>query len=241
MAQVDDTGTVTHMHPDALGSVRFITDDTGALDGSRAYDPWGTPIAGSTGDTRFGFAGEWADQTTNLINLRARWYDPATGQFLTRDPLYSVTGDRYGYAAGNPAQFVDPSGLFSFKDALGNVAKVAGVVSAGVALVAISPIAVPAAVVTAGTALGVTALVAGAGATYLECAGGGQHCTRDIVVTSASALTFGVGAGSARIGAGAGEIWGDLATWLLRGGSAYYGAGLSLLTFDDAAGAKVEC
>lgn len=156
MAQVDDTGTVTHMHPDALGSVRFITDDTGALDGSRAYDPWGTPIAGSTGDTRFGFAGEWADQTTNLINLRARWYDPATGQFLTRDPLYSVTGDRYGYAAGNPAQFVDPSGLFSFKDALGNVAKVAGVVSAGVALVAISPIAVPAAVVTAGTALGVT-------------------------------------------------------------------------------------
>jgi hypothetical protein len=39
-------------------------------------------------------------------------YDPSTGQFLTRDPLESLTREPYGYASANPANRRDPTGLF---------------------------------------------------------------------------------------------------------------------------------
>ena len=32
--------------------------------------------------------------------MRARSYDPATGQFLSVDPLEAITGERYSYAGG---------------------------------------------------------------------------------------------------------------------------------------------
>lgn len=38
-----------------------------------------------------GFAGEYTDQESGLIYLRARYYDPATALFLTVDPLVSIT------------------------------------------------------------------------------------------------------------------------------------------------------
>lgn len=40
-----------------------------------------------------------------------RFYDPATGQFLTRDPAVSSTRSAYGYTYGNPLNAIDPSGL----------------------------------------------------------------------------------------------------------------------------------
>lgn len=39
-----------------------------------------------------------------------RFYDPATGQFLTRDPLVSATREAYGYVGGSPLNRTDPSG-----------------------------------------------------------------------------------------------------------------------------------
>jgi hypothetical protein len=41
----------------------------------------------------------------------ARYYDPSTAQFLTRDPLEALTGSPYGYVAGDPPDGSDPSGL----------------------------------------------------------------------------------------------------------------------------------
>lgn len=38
-------------------------------------------------------------------------YDPTLGQFLSRDPLEAATGDAYGYAANNPVDLTDPTGL----------------------------------------------------------------------------------------------------------------------------------
>lgn len=43
--------------------------------------------------------------------LRHRYYDPTTARFLTRDPLESVTRTAYGYAAGDPLDHADPSGM----------------------------------------------------------------------------------------------------------------------------------
>lgn len=42
--------------------------------------------------------------------LRARYYDPTTAQFLTRDPMVATTRSPYGYVGGNPLNGIDPSG-----------------------------------------------------------------------------------------------------------------------------------
>jgi RHS repeat-associated protein len=54
--------------------------------------------------------GQYTDPTS-LIYLRARMYDPATGQFLTVDPLVDSTHSPYAYVAGNPLNATDPTGL----------------------------------------------------------------------------------------------------------------------------------
>src|SRR5207302_1288230 len=52
-----------------------------------------------------------SDAETGFVHLRVRYYDPATGLFLTVDPAYSLTQFRYGYADGDPLDKIDPSGL----------------------------------------------------------------------------------------------------------------------------------
>lgn len=44
--------------------------------------------------------------------MRARYYDPATQQFISRDPLVGVSGQPYVYAGSNPVNAVDPGGQF---------------------------------------------------------------------------------------------------------------------------------
>jgi RHS repeat-associated protein len=63
----------------------------------------------------FGFTGELQDATMGLVNLRARWYRPAQGQFVSRDPFsgdieqpYSLHAYQYGYS--DPVLRTDPSG-----------------------------------------------------------------------------------------------------------------------------------
>jgi hypothetical protein len=46
----------------------------------------------------------------------ARWYDPATGEFLSVDPDFNETLDAYGYADENPLDGTDPSGLYNAAD-----------------------------------------------------------------------------------------------------------------------------
>lgn len=46
--------------------------------------------------------------------MRARYYDPNTGQFLSRDPAAVITHEPYGYSGGNPLNRVDLSGLCSW-------------------------------------------------------------------------------------------------------------------------------
>jgi RHS repeat-associated protein len=62
----------------------------------------------------FDFAGQQTDGSTGLQYLRARYYDPATGVFLSREPLERLpgwTGNPFGYAGANPARYLDPTGL----------------------------------------------------------------------------------------------------------------------------------
>ncbi len=53
------------------------------------------------------------DRESALYYLRARYYDPSTAQFLSRDPMVSRTMSPYAYVAGNPLNATDPTGLDS--------------------------------------------------------------------------------------------------------------------------------
>lgn len=55
---------------------------------------------------------QYTDTESGLIYVRNRYYDPATGQFLSRDPLAAFTGPPCGYVDGNPLNEADPFGLF---------------------------------------------------------------------------------------------------------------------------------
>ena len=57
------------------------------------------------------FAGQYADRESGLLYMRARSYDPASGQFLTRDPVEEVTRQAYAYAGDDPVNDTDPTGL----------------------------------------------------------------------------------------------------------------------------------
>ena len=74
--------------------------------------------AGATGaeKSRHLFGGEYHDADAGLVYLRARWYDTATGRLLSLDPLHGnlakpATQQRYAFAAGDPVQNDDPSGM----------------------------------------------------------------------------------------------------------------------------------
>ena len=71
-----------------------------------------TSSHGYDGVTAHSRSARIADPETGLIYLRNRYYDPNTGQFLTPDPLFAISGERYGYAGNNPLNQDDPSGLW---------------------------------------------------------------------------------------------------------------------------------
>ncbi|MCC6959008.1 MAG: RHS repeat-associated core domain-containing protein [Dehalococcoidia bacterium] len=76
---------------------------------------YGTPSKTGSLANEFDFAGQQTDGT-GLQYLRARYYDPGTGTFLSRDPISTVPGstlNAYGYADQSPSLMTDPSGLFS--------------------------------------------------------------------------------------------------------------------------------
>jgi RHS repeat-associated protein len=68
-------------------------------------------------------SGEQYDSDLGLYYLRARYYNPATGRFLSRDPLDGRANDpktlhKYIYAGGDPVNAIDPTGRDLFETAL---------------------------------------------------------------------------------------------------------------------------
>lgn len=58
------------------------------------------------------------DPATKLLYVRARWYDSSTGSFLTPDPMgYEDASNLYQYASNDPVNFIDPTGMLSWRDA----------------------------------------------------------------------------------------------------------------------------
>jgi RHS repeat-associated protein len=103
----------TYLHQDQQGSTRLLTDGSGSVVGRYDYSAWGAVATHTGGATNLQFDGEYTDAETGFQYLRARYYDPSTGQFLTRDPAAALTRDRYAFARSNPVDLVDPMGLWA--------------------------------------------------------------------------------------------------------------------------------
>ena len=110
--QVSSSGIPTYLLTDQLGSTRALTNSSGTVTATFTYDAWGN-LAGSTGSatTPFMYAGQYLDSTTGLYYMQARWYEPATGQFLSVDPLVDATQQPFSYGGNDPVNSLDPSGL----------------------------------------------------------------------------------------------------------------------------------
>ncbi len=105
-------GTATYLLDDAQGSTRLLTSSSGAVVGTYSYSSYGAVISHTgTVTTALQYQGQYTDAESGYIYLQARYYDPATGQFISADPLVSLTLSAYGYAADNPVNDADPLGL----------------------------------------------------------------------------------------------------------------------------------
>jgi len=101
-------------HTDGLGSATELSDATGAVAGARAYDAYGRIVqeTGAAIAQPYAFTGREFDAESALYFYRARYYDPASGRFLSEDPLGFGAGDAnlYSYAFDSPVNLRDPDG-----------------------------------------------------------------------------------------------------------------------------------
>ena len=94
-------------HGDVTELIDKVTGSSSAYD----YDAYGnqqTEIAGD--DNPFRYSGEYYDEETGFIYLRARYYDPTIGRFISEDPIRDGL-NWYAYCNNNPIRYKDPSGL----------------------------------------------------------------------------------------------------------------------------------
>jgi RHS repeat-associated protein len=109
---------------DSLGSTRILTGENGRQSDTYNYDAFGNLIQQvGGGENSYLFAGEQRDIETGLDYLRARYYDPALGRFISADAYEGSIEDPislhdYLYAHANPVVNTDPSGYVTLGEQL---------------------------------------------------------------------------------------------------------------------------
>ncbi|MFN7640113.1 MAG: RHS repeat-associated core domain-containing protein [bacterium] len=110
------TWTTSYYGYDGFGSTRQLLSAAGVVTDTFAFDGFGNLVA-RTGSTpnQYLYRGEALDAGTGMYYLRARWYRPMSGSFITTDRYEGQESDPgslhlRGFARSNPIKYVDPSG-----------------------------------------------------------------------------------------------------------------------------------
>jgi RHS repeat-associated protein len=99
-----------HVH-DASGAPLRLASADGSSVARLERDTFGAMRSRGNATTRVRLLGQLADEETGLHYNRHRYYDPALGTFIHRDPIGPRGGlEMYAYAP-NPIGFADPLGL----------------------------------------------------------------------------------------------------------------------------------
>lgn len=111
------SGTVLWALADHQGTVRDLVNSSGAVVNHIQYDSFGqiTSQTNPVVDFRFTYTGREFDAESGLYYYRARYYDAASGRFISKDPLRFLGDDTnlYRYTANAPLTSLDPDGLKS--------------------------------------------------------------------------------------------------------------------------------
>lgn len=106
-----------YYHNDHLGTPQRITDKAGNLVWAAEYDAFGRATVSTSADPNLAmvnhlrFPGQYFDTETGLHYNDRRFYDPATGRYLSRDPIGFEGGiNLYAYAGAAPHWRIDPTG-----------------------------------------------------------------------------------------------------------------------------------
>ncbi|MGP8173820.1 MAG: RHS repeat-associated core domain-containing protein [Terracidiphilus sp.] len=125
----DNQWTASFYVYDGASSVRQLTDSNGTPTDEYEYDAYGNSFTKSgTTPNNYLYRGEQYDSDLGLYYLRARYYNPATGRFLSRDPedgkvKIPATLHKYLYAGGDPINRIDPKGreaMYNYSSILEN-------------------------------------------------------------------------------------------------------------------------
>ena len=104
---------------DMRGSTVNVIDNSGNTVLSYWYDDFGQVNeyreSGNSLINEVQYTGAIYDELTGLLYLNARFYDPATGRFISQDTYRGERDDAgtwhlYAYCANDPVNYVDPSG-----------------------------------------------------------------------------------------------------------------------------------
>jgi RHS repeat-associated protein len=203
------TSTPTYLTYSPSNSTWLTTNEAGDETAFYGYDAFGN-LAFGTPSSAFGYAGQYKDAASGFSNLRNRYYDSATGQFVSVDPMVNETNQPYLYAGDDPVNGADPLGLHGcgWFDPMGCVANAAddvggavenaakvvnealpviNTIANGIAIVASMCAVVTSATIIGGISCGVVAAVAGGVtaatgvALYAEGRESGVNATLDVL------------------------------------------------------------
>ena len=116
---VNGAWSVSFYGYDGSGSVRQLTNTAGAVTDEYEYDAYGNSFTKQgTTPNNYLYRGEQYDPDLGLYYLRARYYNPLTDRFLSRDPEVPDMGNprdpktlhKYLYAGADPVNLEDPRG-----------------------------------------------------------------------------------------------------------------------------------
>ena len=108
------TGPVTYYYTsDHLGSPQMVTNTDGVVVWQGEYRPFGAiDLTLNDVANNIRFPGQYFDGETGLHYNWHRFYDPATGRYISADPIGLDGGiNLYAYVGGDPVNAVDPKGL----------------------------------------------------------------------------------------------------------------------------------
>jgi RHS repeat-associated protein len=109
--------------PDREGSIRDITDASGAVQDHIVYGGFGniTSESNASYGGRIKYTGLQADSETGFYFAINRYYDPQTGRWINVDPLGFGAGDSnlYRYVTNAPTNATDPTGLQQYSQSSG--------------------------------------------------------------------------------------------------------------------------
>jgi RHS repeat-associated protein len=116
--KVTSSGERIHFHYDPIGNTVALTDTSESITDKYAYDAFGKLVySEGISENPYKYVGQFGvmEEGNGLLFMRARFYDPETKKFLSRDPIkgevdISQSLNQYTYVNSNPILYMDPKG-----------------------------------------------------------------------------------------------------------------------------------